>query len=624
MQSKNQPIFVFDNSSSPDSLETLSNILMKPSRAKNYHEVDQYPGVHLVVIIETPALFLEEFFQKITELDYPPERLLSLSIVVAQQQPKLLHKVVTMMTAIKEDFKSKVSIVETITEALRSSQEDNAESFTFFIRSSAQLEVPSVLKELTAQKEKVLAPLLLTYSDSKVWTLISPYDLGWQNKGIDVHTPMQVLMTSNLEDSRANNLKMFTIHNFNVHWTNLTLAYLFGPTGEQYEQGSGVAILEENDPRLPELQAKLEKKRAESIEALPISGQILENIRRSRALRDISRVLHLTDCYLVKSEILKDYTFPLEDKTVVEDSIWFSNQLRSKKIPLKVLHRKAYGQVVNTYGLNEDLENPELGRFYENHDLWQQRYIDPQVIKTYGRGNEMYVGKPSESPLSLISETVCKDVFLVKLFKPLFAQHLLQEALRHDALFQPSNLHISVFSNQTDKADENWPQLLALHQLNLEREWMAIAKFYISYLIGNNLYRDDNATPVHGKATIVKNSASANKEFLESELTYKVKIILPLNDNYEGGGYHFIQQNCTVDDPPLGHALVHPGRLTHLAKELPVTRGTKYYLSYWHHTFFQFPIKVHGQPFIPGFTKEPSEDASEKDKLEFLELISSQ
>ena len=182
MQSKNQPIFVFDNSSSPDSLETLSNILMKPSRAKNYHEVDQYPGVHLVVIIETPALFLEEFFQKITELDYPPERLLSLSIVVAQQQQKLLHKVVTMMTAIKEDFKSKVSIVETITEALRSSQEDNAESFTFFIRSSAQLEVPSVLKELTAQKEKVLAPLLLTYSESKVWTLIRPYDLGWDNK----------------------------------------------------------------------------------------------------------------------------------------------------------------------------------------------------------------------------------------------------------------------------------------------------------------------------------------------------------------------------------------------------------------------------------------------------------
>ena len=41
------------------------------------------------------------------------------------------------------------------------------------------------------------------------------------------------------------------------------------------------------------------------------------------------------------------------------------------------------------YEMKGDLENnPELGRFYENHDLWQPRYIDPQVIKTYGNGNE--------------------------------------------------------------------------------------------------------------------------------------------------------------------------------------------------------------------------------------------
>ena len=85
-----------------------------------------------------------------------------------------------------------------------------------------------------------------------------------------------------------------------------------------------------NDPQLPELQALLEEKWATTIwGALPISGQILENILRSRALLgDISRVLHVTHCYLVKSEILKDYTFPPSDpdKTLVEDSIWFSNQ----------------------------------------------------------------------------------------------------------------------------------------------------------------------------------------------------------------------------------------------------------------------------------------------------------
>ena len=53
---------------------------------------------------------------------------------------------------------------------------------------------------------------------------------------------------------------------------------------------------------------------------------------------------------------------------------------------------------------------------------------------------------------------------------------------------------------------------------------MASAKFYISYLIGNN-----KSSPWKSLTIIVKNSASGN-EFMESELIDKVKIILPLND----------------------------------------------------------------------------------------------
>ena len=108
---------------------------------------------------------------------------------------------------------------------------------------------------------------------------------------------------------------------------------------------------------------------------------------------------------------------------------------------------------------------------------------------------KMYVRKPSESPLSLISETLCKDVFRVKLFKPLFAQHLLQEALRHDALFQPSNLHISV-TNQTDKEAK-----LAMkigpnywHCINSERVDGQCKVLY-------QLLNWQQISPVHGKAS---------------------------------------------------------------------------------------------------------------------------
>ena len=67
-----------------------------------------------------------------------------------------------------------VSIVKSINEALRLRQEDNRKgkgdnTFTFFIRSTAQLEDPDVLRDLVAQKEDIVAPLLETYADDQIW-----------------------------------------------------------------------------------------------------------------------------------------------------------------------------------------------------------------------------------------------------------------------------------------------------------------------------------------------------------------------------------------------------------------------------------------------------------------------
>ena len=85
-----------------------------------------------------------------------------------------------------------------------------------------------------------------------------------------------------------------------------------------------------------------------------------------------------------------------------------------------------------------------------------------------------------------------------------------------------------------------------------------------------NWQQYDNVSPVrpvHGKATIVKNSASGN-EFFESELKVEED-------------YTTLFSSTVV------------GQLQ----------------------------SIHGQPFISGFTKEPSEDASKEEKLEFLKLI---
>jgi len=48
--------------------------------------------------------------------------------------------------------------------------------------------------------------------------------------------------------------------------------------------------------------------------------------------------------------------------------------------------------------------------------------------------------------------------------------------------------------------------------------------------------------------------------------------------DFQGGGTHFIRQNCTVLTNQVGHALIHPGRLTHQHEGLYVTNGTRYIL----------------------------------------------
>ncbi len=48
--------------------------------------------------------------------------------------------------------------------------------------------------------------------------------------------------------------------------------------------------------------------------------------------------------------------------------------------------------------------------------------------------------------------------------------------------------------------------------------------------------------------------------------------------DFEGGGTRFMRQNCTLLGNKKGHALIHPGRLTHQHEGLYVTKGTRYIL----------------------------------------------
>ncbi|XP_072334276.1 procollagen-lysine,2-oxoglutarate 5-dioxygenase 1 isoform X1 [Scyliorhinus torazame] len=59
--------------------------------------------------------------------------------------------------------------------------------------------------------------------------------------------------------------------------------------------------------------------------------------------------------------------------------------------------------------------------------------------------------------------------------------------------------------------------------------------------------------------------------------TFTINIALnKVGVDYEGGGCRFIRYNCSIQAPRKGWALMHPGRLTHYHEGLPTTSGTRY------------------------------------------------
>ena len=68
-------------------------------------------------------------------------------------------------------------------------------------------------------------------------------------------------------------------------------------------------------------------------------------------------------------------------------------------IALHLLADDVYGQIVNMMDLPKGRVHPELHRIFENHDLWERRYILPIVRETV-------TDDPNVMPQTLPSETI--------------------------------------------------------------------------------------------------------------------------------------------------------------------------------------------------------------------------
>ena len=121
---------------------------------------------------------------------------------------------------------------------------------------------------------------------------------------------------------------------------------------------------------------------------------------------------------------------------------------------------------------------------------------------------------------------------------------------------------------------ENHPtQDVQLYEVGLDKMWEKIIELYIAPFIHEEYSYE---TKDINLAFVVKYSMDGQKELRQHHdaSTYTVNVCL--NDSFEGGGCQFVKTNQTIKNKDVGSIIIHPGKLTHCHRGLPITSGTRY------------------------------------------------
>lgn len=258
-------------------------------------------------------------------------------------------------------------------------------------------------------------------------------------------------------------------------------------------------------------------------------------------------IAYIWYCCLIKRTLFNEDNFKKNlEKGNGEDMAFCYNMRKQNKF-MYVLNTEYFGY----YSEESDITN--LNSYKINEKAWEEKYID-----SHFRDNMD------------VFEVVCSDVHKIKVFTPRFCEELIKAAEENDSWSKGGNKYYDKRIGNT----ENHPtQDVHMNQIGLEDMWKFALKKYISPLIWNIYkysYKDINIS------FIVKYSMDGQKELRPHHDSSAFTTNICLNDDFEGGGCHFIRQDKKVINKDIGSVIIHPGRLTHYHQGLPITKGTRY------------------------------------------------
>ena len=174
---------------------------------------------------------------------------------------------------------------------------------------------------------------------------------------------------------------------------------------------------------------------------------------------------------------------------------------------------------------------------------------------------------------------ICNGAYVFPLFSDAFCNELIKETEKYGK-WSPGGDDKRP-DNRLGGVVENVPtQDIHLNQINFDKQWEHIVFNYIAP-IASHIY-DGYSTKSINISFVIKYSVDGQKElkYHHDSSTYTLKVALNRrNIDFEGGGAYFLKYKASDGDyMDRGMGIIHPGKLTHKHKGVPITSGTRYVL----------------------------------------------
>ncbi|XP_050194872.1 multifunctional procollagen lysine hydroxylase and glycosyltransferase LH3-like, partial [Myiozetetes cayanensis] len=281
--------------------------------------------------------------------------------------------------------------------------------------------------------------------------------------------------------------------------------------------------------------------------------------------RGVWNVPYVSHAYLVGGAALRGPLGegPIFDHAHLDPDMAFCARAREEGLFLHVTNREHFGHLVVTNGFNASRRHPELWERPRNPWDWAHQYVHPNYSRVLDQ----------EPPPELLQEP-CPDVFQFPLFSEQLGRDLREEAELRGGWAEHH---------------QEWSQALPLSLLDLDVVFGGALRDLLPPLARRLFpgYRPKGRTvlssvvrydPAHSDHAHSGHAHSDHAPQAKPRPSATISLSVSLS-HAQGGGWHFPRYQCGVPAPPPGWALLHPGRLTHLARGVPPARAPRHGLE---------------------------------------------